>query len=194
MTAAELKKIKQRINNTLKKRSGEGDVSMFASLEYDLPEIDDSTPITSEMGQKTIDLLLNIVGRDENREYYPELGTGVLQGGEIPTGFNYETINRICDELDADADDIKRRGGFRGYNKDGEWIDVPGGIGCKEKEGSGEYKASTGTESTHCAAACTGLCLASCIGMCNGCLGCTSCSATCTAEGKGIASGLIRTY
>ena len=55
MTKKELTAIKNRINQTLLKRNGIGNVSKYAGKEYDLPEFKDGDPLTKEIGEKTID-------------------------------------------------------------------------------------------------------------------------------------------
>ncbi len=173
MTPDDLKQIKNRIENTLKKRSGIGAVDMYTGPEYALGEFKRDEPITAEAGIKTIDLLLKITGCDPNREIFPELGSGSRAGEAMPAAFNVDDINRICDELDADLKD-KNRGGFRGW-RNGKFYDIPGGMDGKPDTGNT-------TEINHCNASCTGICVGSCIGMCNGCTGCEStCSANSTS-------------
>ena len=162
MTVDEIFAIKKRVNETLLKRNGEGDVSVFAGPDFDLPPIKQGDPITEEVGQKTIDLLLNIVGREEDREYYKELGTGTAQGNPIPPAFNINDVNRICDELDADVDDPLRDR----YNEEGE-----------------NFTTIRKPEVNHCNGSCTGLCAGSCISLCSGCLGCSAQSMPAIASG-----------
>ncbi len=170
MTKKELTAIKNRINQTLLKRNGIGNVSKYAGKEYDLPEFKDGDPLTKEIGEKTIDLLLRIVGNEPDRKDFPELGMGTYSGGAIPEGFNLESINKICDELDKDVVS-PNRGAFNGYY-DGKYYNLPGGFNNVADE-------NNKTETTHCGGSCTGICVGSCVNMCNGC---TGCSGTCSAS------------
>ncbi len=177
MQAKELAAIKSRINQTLKKRDGIGNVSIYAGKEYDLPEFKDGDPLTKEIGEKTIDLLLRIVGNEPDRKIFPELGMGTYSGGAIPEAFNLKTINRICDELDEDVT-APNRGAFRGFHE-GKFYNLPGGFDNVADE-------DNVTETTHCGGSCTGICVGSCVNMCNGC---TGCSGTCVStNGVGVSS------
>ena len=174
MTSNEIKAIKERIEQTLSKRFGLGAVNGFFSEDNAFLEAKDGDILTSEVGEKTIDLLLKITGRDKDREDFPELGTGSYQGGVIPDAFNVDDINRICNELDAD---VENRGGFKGYIN-GVYYDLPGGM---DKSAGDDNQ----TERNHCGGACSGLCMGSCIGMCNGCTGCYgTCNSSCTGSSE----------
>ncbi len=171
MTPDELMTVKSKINTTLSKRTGVGNVSSYAGSAYNLTKPASGEVLKKEVGEKTVDLLLKITGDAPDRSAYPELGTGTYSGGAVPEAFNVTDMTRICNELDADVT-ASNRGGFKGtYN--GVAYDLPGGNGG----------TLHGTETTHCGGACTGLCVGSCLGQCNGC---TGCSATC---GTGCASG-----
>ena len=168
MTSEELIAIKSRINRTLAKRNGIGSVAHLAGDEYKLPELKRGSPLTAEIGEKTVDLLLDVVGT----ETYPELGKGSKSGGPVPKGFNKKDIDNICDELDKDLDD-EDRGGFVGeFN--GERYELPGGKDYRKDR-------KIRSEHNHCAASCTGVCVGSCVNMCNGCTGCFSCTNSCSS-------------
>ena len=173
MTASELTQIKSRIESTLLKRSGNNAVDMYTGGEYAVP--DTGGVMSADVGRNTVDLLLNITGNSPDRDIFPELGTGSDSGGVIPSAFNIDDINRICDELDSDFN-APGRGSFEGYDYRGRYINVSGGTGDRQDDG-------VRTESNHCNGSCAGMCSGSCIGMCNGCSNsCSGCMHSCTGS------------
>ena len=162
MNSTEIHAIKSRINTTLLKRNGVGDVSMFAGVEYDFATPGQGEEISSDIGQKTIDLLLHITGDRYDRKNFVELGGLTESGGAIPATFNLQDINRICDALDADVDDPRR--------------------GTAE-----EVNHCNGA----CTGLCEGCCISMCNG-CSGCMGGCSSSCEATSAGITQTGGVLR--
>ena len=91
MQAHEINELKDKLKKELLRRNGEGSVAEFGSDEYDFIEKPfDGGGIKAEHGEKTVDLLLQIMDYKDLR--YTNLGE------TIPQAFNRELID-VVDKL-----------------------------------------------------------------------------------------------
>lgn len=185
MKASDLKDIKEAIKAELKRRDGYGDVSSYASTQYDITDYPKAgEKIKSEHGQKTIDLLLKITD-------YKDLSS-VQAGKPIPSAFNRELID-FCNELSKEKFTGESEKTVQDLFPDRE----PEHSSCKSQctglcVGSciNQCNGCTGCHSTcgsGCATSCTGACTGDCVSTCS-----TTCANTCKGTcANGCSTGCV---
>lgn len=158
MTAEQIKTLKSKIINEMRRRGGSGGYAKykaspsFGSLQslcdtaYNFtttPKVDE--PILIEHGSKTLNILMETLNKNGAFGYEP-----LIKGKAIPSTFDYDKMSNALTIIRKEMFTGETDNTLRDYHNAGK-----------------AYIYSVETSS--CNAACSGLCIGSCIGMCNGC-------------------------